>query len=279
MPQPQLALVNWWMNALKDGRQKIGDTFECRQGVELLVTPEAIGCSTPGSIYNLFQIMTKAGLFTRAGDGHLAVGELWEACNTPDDVLDLIKRARYQYPSVKKKLVGNGDDAEEPAPEPEPPALEFNLFDVLDQLTEAERVTCAMGLISSLTTRAPELERTVAELTAELQKRDLEISRLIDIQTVEMNRVREELKNERANAMMMRQELESKRVSVARTIEKIITVDSGKKPVEGGQWSNAGSARAGAAAGPRVIMHRKPQMGHVPKVVREHLQNGHTKSE
>jgi hypothetical protein len=269
------------MDALKDGRQKIGDTFECRQGRPVIVGPEQLGCSTEGSIYNLFQVMTKAGLFTRAGDGHLAVAELWEAIATTEDALDLIKRARYSYPSSQKKNAGNGEEeSDEAAPEPEPePPLEFNLFDVLDQLNEAERVTMAVGLIHSLTTRAPELERTVAELTAELQKRDLEIQRLIDIQGVELNRLREELKNERANAMMLRQELESKRVSVARTIEKIITVDSGRKPVEGGQWSNAGNARAGAASGPKVIMHRKPQMGHVPKVVREHLSNGSASKE
>src|SRR5215469_18630333 len=95
MAQPQVQLANWWMKALKEGRKKVGDTFECRQTGPVPVTPEELGCSTTGSIYNIMQIMTKAGLFTRAGDGHLAVSDLWEAIEKPDDALDIMKKARY----------------------------------------------------------------------------------------------------------------------------------------------------------------------------------------
>jgi hypothetical protein len=264
--------VNWWLEELKSGKKKAGDTFECRVNGPHPVTPEQLGCSTPSSIYNLMQLMVRAGLFTRAGDGYLAVAELWEAVTSADEALQLMKQVRTPY--KKPKLPDSEEEDEAPAPVEEPP-LTFNLFDVLDQLTEEERVNCALGLLHSLTTRGPELERTIAELRVELQKRELEITRLVDMQAVEVNRLREELKNERSNAMMLRQELESKRVSVARTVEKIVTVDSGKSaPGAGGQWG-----RTGAAPGPRVAMHRKPLTGHVPRVVREHLHNGSSKTE
>jgi hypothetical protein len=273
MAKPQTAIVNWWIEELRSGRRKVGDTFECRSNGAMPVTPEQLGCSTPGSIYNLMQLMVRAGLFTRAGDGYLAVGELWEAVSTPEEALQVMKQVRPVYKAVK----GNGEVTEhEPEPEAEPePPLEIELFGILDQLTEAERITVAVGLIHSLTTRAPELERTVVELRGELEKREHEIQRLIDIQQVEMQRLREELKNERANAMTIRQELESRRISVARTVEKIITVDSGKgAPTGGGHWG-----RAGGTPGPRVAMHRKPLTGHVPRVVREHLHNGSASKE
>jgi hypothetical protein len=274
MAQPQYALANWWLSAIKEGRKKVGETFECRTTGNPVVTPEDLGCSTPGSIYNLHQVLVRAGFFTRAGDGYLAVSDLWEACSSAGDVISAIKTARPTY-----KKPEQSDHEEEPKPEPEPPALQFNLFDVFDQLNEQERITCALGLLQSLTTRAPDLERTIAELKAELDKREQEIQRLIDLHDIELKNLREELKTERANAMMLRQELESRRVSVARTIEKIITVDSGTKVPDGGQWSNAGSHKLGVASGPRVIMHRKPATGHVPRVVREHLHNGSSKTE
>ena len=250
---------------------KVGDSFECRQNGSLPVTPEGLGCGTHGSLYNLMQMMTKAGLFTRAGDGHLAVGEIWEAITSPGDVIALIKQARPPY---KPKAKVEKDDAQEELPLPEP-ELQFNLFDVLDQLTEGERITVAMGLMQSLTTRAPELERTIAGLHAELTKREADYLASIGQHLAELDRLRVELKNERASNMLLRQELESKRVSVARTIEKIITVDSGKAPSAAGQWGTEGRGRVGTAMGPRVAMHRKPLQGHVPRVVREHLANGH----
>jgi len=176
------------------------------------------------------------------------------------------------------------DPLVEPLPEPlvEPlplplvePELQFNLFDVLDQLSEAERITVAMGLMQSLTTRAPELERTIASLHAELDKRETDYLASIGQHLAELDRLRVELKNERSSNMLLRQELESKRVSVARTIEKIITVDSGRTMPSGGDWGHEGRGRVGAASGPRGAMHRKPLQGHVPRVVREHLANGH----
>jgi len=275
MAQPQQLLVNWWMEQLRSGSKKVGDTFECRQGGALPVTPEELGCSTPGSLYNLMQLMTKAGLFTRAGDGHLAVSDLWEAIEKPDDALDIMKKARYvpagRNPVRQRELeLVEAEKASEPDPQP----LEFNLFEVLDQLTDSERVTCIMGLVQSLVTRGPELERSQEEMRTWYERREAEYEQTIAAHNAEMERIRLELKNERASNMLLRQELESKRVSVARTIEKIITVDSGKATPTGGDWGNAGGKRIGAASGPKVIMHRKGAMAHVPRVVREHLANG-----
>jgi hypothetical protein len=276
MAQPQYALVNWWMEALKSGQRKVGDTFECRQGGKLPVTPEELGCSTHGSLYNLMQLMTKAGLFTRAGDGHLAVSDLWEAIETPDDAIDIMKKSRV-IPALRNPVTQRELDLIQSAPEPDPEPLHFNLFEVLDQLTDSERVTCILALAQSLVVRGPELERSQQEMREWYERREAEYERTIASHQAEMERIRLELKNERANVMLLRQELESKRVSVARTIEKIITVDSGKSTPTSGDWGNAGGKRIGAASGPKVIMHRKGAMAHVPKVVREHLQNGHAK--
>jgi len=272
MSQPQYELSNWFLTEIREGRMKVGESFECRQNGGLPVTPEMLACGTHGSLYNLMQIMRKAGLFTSAGDGHLAIANIWEDITSAGDVIALIKQAR---PAVRPKAARvEKNEAQDELPLEEPP-LEFNLFDVLDQLTEAERITVAMGLMQSLTTRAPELERTIAQLNFEVGKRDGEIERLHSMHQAETSKLREELKAVRANEMLLRQELESKRVSVARTIEKIVTVDSGKSTPTGGDWGHEGRGRIGAASGPRVTMHRKPAMGHVPKVVREHLTNGH----
>jgi len=272
MSQPQYELSNWFLTEIREGRMKVGDSFECRQNGRLPVTPEMLACGTHGSLYSLMQMMTKAGLFTRAGDGHLAVGELWEAITSPGDVIAFIKQARPTYKPKAAKVEKEEAQDELPLKEPE---LQFNLFDVLDQLSEAERITVAMGLMQSLTTRAPELERTIASLHAELDKRETDYLASIGQHLAELDRLRVELKNERSSNMLLRQELESKRVSVARTIEKIITVDSGRTMPSGGDWGHEGRGRVGAASGPRVAMHRKPLQGHVPRVVREHLANGH----
>ena len=272
MSQPQYELSNWFLTEIREGRMKVGDSFECRQNGNLPVTPEGLGCGTHGSLYNLMQIMRKAGLFSSAGDGHLAIANIWEDIRSAGDAIALIKQAR---PTAKPKAAKvEKDDAQEELPLVEP-ELQFNLFDVLDQLTHEERMTVAMGLIQSLTTRAPELERTIAGLRAELDKRETDYLASIGQHLAELDRLRVELKNERASNMLLRQELESKRVSVARTIEKIITVDSGKSTPTGGDWGTKGAGRIGAASGPRVTMHRKPLQGHVPRVVREHLANGH----
>lgn len=222
-----------------------------------------------GSVGVTINKMARAGLLKLLGDKQLEVTEDF-AIMTVQEAIDLVNKAG---PGERKPYTKRSVNVEEPVAEERESFVEINFLEGLSQLTDAERreviadclekmpdedaITVINYCVGRLAARAGGFAKDVAGTLRDINRLEAKI---------------EELQNERKDLnvtiMDLREELSRTRGTseMGRLAERRVVLET--KPVDL-ENRNIQSGGSGNIAGGFVV-HRKPLMGHTPKVIRRH---------